>query len=189
MNDTLLVQLVPDGTNVVEEISPVQGMDFKQVIVDENWEAVRDRVFRACCIGGRRSVIFVNGHVELYEKRHSTEPSRITENGQHGLWLYMSRLLKRFGHAYVPHLSTDGPSLSYRPYNCPANGMVVGYQIAALQSLPNLDGPLGRQLCRNGYDSFTVGDYFYYPMGEEVFKEIGTHASWQAAYLRYFDSI
>jgi hypothetical protein len=187
MNDTLLVQLVPRGTNVVEEISPVG--DFKQVIVDDNWEVIRDRVFRACCIGGRRSVIFINGHVELYEKRHQADKATwISTNGQHGLWLYMGRLLQRFGHVYVPPLiRTDYPEHEY--YNAPANGMVVGYQIAALQSLPNLDGPLGRQLCRNGYDSFTVGDYFYYPMGEEVFKEVGTHASWQAAYLRYFDSI
>jgi hypothetical protein len=186
MNDTLIVQLVPEGTNVIEEISPIG--DFKQVGINDDWEVVRDRIFRACCIGGRRSVIFVNGHVELYEQRHQADKAtRISVNGQHGLWLYMNRLLQRFGHVYVPKLIRSGGS--HRYYNDPANGMVVGYQIAALQSLPNLDGPLGRQLCRNGYDSFTVGDYFYYPMGEEVFKEVGTHASWQAAYLRYFDSI
>lgn len=188
MNDTLLVQLVPRGTNIIEEISPVG--DFKQVMVDDNWEVVRDRIFRACCIGGRRSVIFVNGHVELYQMPHCADkPSRITENGQHGLWLYMGRLLKRFGHVYVSTLANSRTPRENRYYNHPSAGMVVGYQVAALQSLPNLDGPLGRQLCRNGYDSFTVGDYFYYPMGEEVFKEVGTHASWQAAYLRYFDSV
>lgn len=186
MTETLLVQLVPEGTNIVEEISPLNGMDFKQIIVDENWEAVRDRVFRACCIGGRKSVIFVNGHVELFEQRRSTEMSRITENGQHGLWLYMNRLLHRFGHVYVPHMKTNHAGVYY---NNPADGMVVGYQIKALQSLSNLDGPLGRQLCRNGYDSFTVSDYFYYPLGEEVFKEVGTHFTWQASYLRYLNDI
>ena len=186
MTHPLIVQLVPEGTNIIEEISPIG--DFKQIMVNDNWEEVRDRIFRACCIGGRKSVIFVNGHVELYGRRHQQEkPSRLTENGQHGLWLYMGRLLNRFGHVYVPHLEEWGETSCF--YNDPANGMVVGYQIKALQSLPNLDGPLGRQLCRNGYDSFTVGDYFYYPMGEEVFKEVGTRASWQAAYLRYFDSI
>ena len=187
MTHPLIVQLVPEGTNIIEEISPIG--DFKQIMVNDNWEQVRDRIFRACCIGGRKSVIFVNGHVELYEKRLQAErATRISTVGQHGLWLYMSRLLNRFGHVYVPELGrTAFPSEHY--YNDPANGMVVGYQIKALQSLSNLDGPLGRQLCRNGYDSFTVGDYFYYPMGEEVFKEVGTRASWQAAYLRYFDSI
>lgn len=186
MTHPLIVQLVPRGTNAVEEISPIG--DFKQIIVNDNWDAIRDRLFQACCVGGRTSVIFVNGHVELYEKRlQADKPSRITPNGQHGLWLYMSRLLKRYGHVYVPHIGVTAFDPAY--FNVPADGMVVGYQIKALQSLPNLDGPIGRQLCRNGYDSFTVGDYFYYPMGEEVFEEVGTHASWEAAYLRFFNDI
>ena len=186
MTHPLIVQLVPEGTNVIEYISPIG--DFKQIEINDDWERVRDRVFRAACIGGRTSVIFVNGHVELYQMAHQAEmPSRITDNGQHGLWLYMGRLLKRYGHVYVPHLRNAGDEPSY--FNQPTNGMVVGYQIKALQSLPTLDGPLGRQLCRNGYDSFTVGDYFYYPMGDEVFEEVGTHASWEAAYLRFFNDI
>lgn len=188
MTHPLLVQVVPKGTKAVEKISPIG--DFKTLEVEnDNWEVVRDRVYRACLIGQRRSVIIINGHVELYEKRHQWEnPARITEHGQHGLLLYMGRLLRRYGHVYVPHLSTkDNGTHEY--FNNPTNAMVVGYQVAALETLPTLSGPLGRQLCRNGYDSFTVSDYFYFPMGKEVFEELGTHASWQAAYLRYFDSI
>lgn len=186
MTHPLIVQLVPEGTNVIEDISPIG--DFKQIEINDNWEVVRDRVFRAACIGGRTSVIFVNGHVGLHQMRHGeTKPTRLTDKGQHGLWLYMSRLLKRYGHVYVPHINTT--AFKHQYFNSPTDGMVVGYQIKALQSLENLDGPIGRQLCRNGYDSFTVGDYFYYPMGEEVFEEVGTHASWEAAYLRFFNDI
>ncbi|MFM7008694.1 MAG: hypothetical protein ACKO0Z_05090 [Betaproteobacteria bacterium] len=179
-------QLTPRGTKAVETISPI-GRCVRMVI-DDDWDYTRAKIHHAALATGARSVILVNGNVELYEKRFGGErPSRINDNGQHGLWLYMGRLLRRYGHVYVPHMKTWQETHPY--FNCPSDGMVVGYQTAALQKLGDLYGPLGRQLCREGYDSFTVSDYFYYPLGEEVFKEVGTHATWQAAYLRSFEDI
>jgi hypothetical protein len=180
----IIFQLVPRGTKAVEKISPVGRC--VQIRVDDDWEYTRSKIQHAAIATGSRSFILVNGNVELFEKRHGdAQASRLTERNQHGLWLYMERLLKRYGHVYVPHLST--PFMTN--FNYPTNGMVVGYQTAALQKLDDLYGPIGRQLCRAGYDSFTVSDYFYYPLGDEVFKEVGTHATWQAAYLRSFDDI
>jgi hypothetical protein len=187
MKDALIVQLLPHGTKAVEVISPIG--DFKTAhIVDDNWEEVRERIFMACCMAGRRSVIFINGHCELYEKRLSTEPSRITQFGQHGLWVYMNRLLKRFGHVYVPPLFEwrDEPK---HYYNCPTDGMVVGYQLAAIQKLDEWYGPLGQRLCAAGYDSFTIRDFFYRQLGPGQFPETGTHTSWSKAFIDSYKHI
>jgi hypothetical protein len=62
--------------------------------------------------------------------------------------------------------------------------MVAAYQVRALQSLDNFDVPFGKQLCGNGYDSFTVGDYFYFNHGGPVLDEPGTATTWRAAYER-----
>lgn len=180
MRDTLLVQLLPQGTNEAEELHPMWGMKVMKVVNDD-WDSARDAVIRACCMTGRKSVIFVHGHAELYEKRHSTVPFRITRHGQHGLWLYMDRLLQRFGHVYVPPLTEANDLPHY--HNSPCKATVVGYQLAALQRIKTWDGPLGLQLCEAGYDSFTVRDYFYYCRGHEAFVETGTRQEWERAFM------
>lgn len=182
-----IFQLVPQGTKTVEVIHPMGT--YKYVEINDDWDETRRRLYAEAFKAGTRSIILINGGVELYEKRYSNEqPSRITENGQHGLWIYMARLLQRYGHVYVPHLKTHNDPHEY--FNNPCDGMVVGYQTAALHKVRALsDGPIGRQLCRGGYDSFTVSDYFYYPLGKEVFKESGTRAQWTDAYLKSLDEI
>ena len=162
MTHPFIVQLLPEGTRESEKINPIGKV--KTMAVRDDWDYMRHKIFHAACAAGARSFILVNGNVELYEKRLSQpKASRITATNQHGLWLYMERLLQRYGHVYVPHMNTSRDKHKF--FNNPTDGMVVGYQTAALQKLDSVEGPIGRKLCRAGYDSFTVSDYFYYPMG------------------------
>lgn len=186
MNDALLIQLLPSNTKAVETLSPVGAHKVVPVILND-WYWTRQNILDECCRSGQRTVIFVHGHAELYERRHGGRPSRITPFGQHGLWLYMNRLLQRFGHVYVPHIGRANKPAQH--YNVPCEATVVGYQVAALQKVDTWDGPLGQKLCSNGYDSFTVNDYFYHCIGSEPFREPGTHESWNRAFVESYQHI
>lgn len=194
-----LYVLLQKGHTLAEEYFPVWGASKLNVATERDWYTTRERCIQHAIDNGHSKIIICAGTVQLFHRPHWNghgEPDvqyRMPENPQKGMWLYLDRLLNRFGHVYVPPLSAcrSWESLKKRPwtyYNCPVIPMVAGYQTKALSELSRLDLPFGKMLCRAGYDSLTVSDYFYHNHGYDVLDEPGTVDSWSKAYEHAIDS-
>lgn len=147
---------------------------------DRDWYAARAECIEHAIAAGHTCAAIVVGTIELFYRPHGQQPSRMTNNSQHGMWLHLDRACKRYGHAYVPPLAWAA-----RPFGVwcnPTVPMVAAYQVKALQSLHGLAQPLGKALCHQGYDSYTLPDCFYYNLGDTVLDEPGTATSWKTAY-------
>lgn len=191
--------LVPEDQRTVIQPHDIWGAS-KVTVVNRDWYGARARAIEHALGRGYTAIGVLCNSIELYYRPHwngsgpETGLHRACENHTHGMWLYLDRLVKRFGHVYVPSVKAvrSWGSLRKYPweYSCaPTIPMVAAYQTAALQSLDDLNGPLGRGLCANGYDSLTVSDYFYHNLGELVLDEPGSATTWRASYERAINRI
>lgn len=189
---TPLYVLCPEGQNILFPPAPV--WQARRVTVQTDWYAARGKALRHAAANGAETAFIAVNHVNLCMRPHwnglgpETELALLNVNGMHGLWLYLGRLLRRFAHVYVPHRSAMRSWRSLKKYpwryiNNPVLPLVAGYRVKPLLAM-DLDMPFGYDLCRAGYDSLTVSDYFYDPVGPIVFDEIGSANSWDAAYRK-----
>lgn len=186
--------LAEEGSNIVDP--PEAVWQARRVTVRQGeWYAARAKAFEHAISEGHGSVIIMAGTAELLRRPHwngvgpETTLLPCSDNDKHALWVYMDRLIKRFGHVYVPSVRACLPWKTMRKHpwqhlNSPTIPMVAAYRTTALQSLSSLDGPLGKLLCGQGYDSFTVSDFFYQPYGAYVLDETGSATTWNQAYER-----
>lgn len=192
---THLYVLAEEGTRLVETYSPVFGASRVVVKGKRDWYAARARAIQHAIDAGHAKIIITVGTAEYYHRPHwnglgePTEVARMEAFGQHGLWLHFDRLLNRFGHVYVPPLSACRAWHTYKknpwmPYNNPVIPSVAGYVTSTLAQLTDLEAPFGQRLCGNGYDSFTMNDYFYYNLGEDHLDETGSATTWRKSYER-----
>lgn len=186
--------LAEEGSKIVD--NPEAVWAARRVTVrGGKWYEARATAFEHAISEGHGSVIIMAGTAELLHRAHwngngpETKLTLCSDNDKHGLWLYMDRLTRRFGHVYVPGVGACLPWKTRRTHpwqyiNNPTVPMVAAYRTSALQSLSSLDGPLGKLLCGQGYDSFTLSDFFYQPYGGYVLDETGSATTWNQAYER-----
>lgn len=178
----------------MENVSTVWGGSRVKVRNSGDWYAARARAFEHAIQTGHASVAIMVGTVFLVHKPHwnglgkRAPGAHCSRSQQHGLWMYLQRLTVRYGHAYVPPVAWAAQRQLNHFCN-PTIPMVAAYQVRALQSLKNLDMPLGKLLCGQGYDSFTVSDYFYDNLGDTVLDEPGSATTWKATYERAVDGL
>lgn len=191
---TPLYVLCPEGHAIVDSPSPV-GPARKVTVQNGDWYQARAKAILHANDQGHKACIIMVNYVNLAHRPHwnglgePTSCSAMGPEGKHGLWLYMDRLLRRFAHVYVPPITAcrSWKSMRKMPWlylNSPTLPLVAGYQVRPLLSL-DVRHPFGMELCRRGYDSLTVSDYFYDPVGGEyVFDEFGSATVWDKLYRR-----
>lgn len=177
-----LYALVEDGGSIVETLSPVWGAS--KLKFTGSWHEARGDCIRHAIKHGHKAICIVAHNVELYCRQHGGPVHRANKYDLHGLWLYLDRLLCRYGHAYVPPLAWA--KLKDHPYFLtPTIPSVAAYQVSALETLDNVDSiALGQDLCANGYDSFNVNDYYHLNLGYSGLDDLGSAASWRKQYER-----
>lgn len=191
--------LCHEGQQIVETHHTIWGASKVTVRAGE-WYKARAKCITHAAEAGHAKIAIVVGTVQLYHRPHwngqgePTVPARLNEFGHHGLWLYLDRLLNRFGHVYVPPMAAmrTHESLRKHPWkyiNNPVIPMVAGYTLRALSVLAHHKWPIGNQLCGQGYDSLTVSDYFHHNLGHTVYDEVGSATSWSQAYERAIDRL
>lgn len=169
----------------------VPGQVARARVKGNQWYEARAECFQQAIGSGVGAVGIIVGTVHLYH-RHAQQdgiwPSG--PNSHHGMWLYLERLVNKYGHAYVPPLSWARNHPQHGKELFPTVPMVAAYQTKALQSLRNLDGPVGKLLCGEGYSSYTVGDYFFHNLSTHyVLDEPGSASTWREAHERAIDRI
>lgn len=174
--------LVEDEGNLVEKISPVWGASKLKFTGD--WYRARADCFQHAMEHSHTGICIVSHAVELYRRPHGGVPQRMTSREQHGLWLYLDRLLRRYGHAYVPPLAW-ARNKQHDYFNSPTIPLVAAYQVRALQDIKcKHEWSVGWRLCAAGYDSFTLNDYFHNNLGSAGLDEFGTARQWRNDYER-----
>jgi hypothetical protein len=176
------------GESIVTQPSAPSEYQRTVKVEGKDWVGARGVALQHAIDEGCRTVAVMVSDVNLYRRPHAYQtlhPS--TEHDMHGMWLYLERLCRRFGHVYVPPTAWATRHPSHGAMLSPTIPLVAAYQVKALQSLRTLNAPLGAALCANGYDSFTVGDYFHqcvaHRAGGPVLDEVGSTATWHRAYL------
>lgn len=179
--------LVKEGEKIVEkyDTTPFRASKLR---FDSNWYTARGDCIRHAIENGYSTIMIVVGSVEFWHRQLRCDPQRMHVRWQGGMWHYLDRLLCRYGHVYVPPLAwAKQPKRILKQEDFilnPAVPLVAGYQVRALQTLDNIDGPLGALLCSNGYDSFTVYDYLHYKPGVPVLDDVGSATTWRKSYER-----
>lgn len=173
--------LLEDGGKLVEKIHPVWGASKLKFTGD--WYQARADCFEHALDNGHTGICIVSHAVQLYRRPHGGVPQHIPgDNEQHGLWLYLDRLLRRYGHVYVPPLAWS-KNKQHEYFNSPTIPLVAAYQTRALQAIEPWNNPaIGFALCGSGYDSFTVSDYFYHNLGKNRMDDVGTASAWRKTY-------
>jgi hypothetical protein len=178
-----LYVLAESGRNIASAPAPMWGAS-RVTVTGNNWQRGRASAARHAIEAGHRTFAVMVGTVELYRRPHQQQPLVATEFDRHGLWIYMMRLAWRFGHVYVPPLQWSRVAgKTWEHQNNPTIPLVAAYQTKAVAQLADLDAPWGYELCRLGYDSFTLSDYFhwnYAPHGQ--LDEVGSRDTWHRAY-------
>lgn len=177
-----LYLLTKPNEKVVEQVSAVGAAN--RVKVHDSWYDARAGAIQHAIDNGYDRIAFMVGTVELYRRPCGYLPTRATQFDQHGMWLYLDRLTRRYAHVYVPPLAWADRHPGYGEWLVPTIPLVAAYQTAVLAKLSKRDLPLGQLLCHEGYDSYTVGDYFYHNLGTPVLDEQGSAATWRRAYER-----
>lgn len=194
-----LYVLCHEGQQVVETHYPVWGAS-KVMVRAGRWYDARAKCIAHALDAGHAKIAIVVGTVYLLHRPHwnglgeRTVVSRMNEYGHHGLWVYVDRLLRRFGHVYVPPLSAMRTwevekKHPWRYINNPVIPSVAGYTMQALATLRDHTIPFGKLLCGNGYDSVTISDYYHHNLGDTVLDENGSASTWNQAYERAIDRL
>jgi len=174
--------LVKEGEKILEkyDTAPFRASKLR---FDGDWYKARGDCIRHAIEHGYSTILIIVGSVELHHRQLRCDPQRMHTRWQGGLWHYLDRLLCRYGHVYVPPLAW-AKQKKHEYFLHPTIPLVAGYQVRALQTLDNVDGPLGALLCSNGYDSFTVYDYLHFKPGAPVLDEVGSATTWRKSYER-----
>lgn len=176
-----LYVLVPEGGDIVDKIEPAWGASKLRYSGDP-YVARGDCIRHAIEHGHKRICVMSSSVMLMHMRCGDAKPARMATR-THGLWTYLDRLLDRYGHVYVPPVAWAKQKNHEYILN-PTIPMVAAYKVSALESLDNYDMPFGQLLCANGYDSFTLKDYFYYNTGPTVLDEPGSAFTWRKAYER-----
>lgn len=180
--------LQAENEQVVEDFSPIWGLS-RVWVRGGKWYDARAKAIQHAVDNGYGGICVVTNTVQLYRKPHwngrgeEVKPYLPTKENKHGLWVYLNRLLCRYGHVYVPSLGWA--SHKFEQECNPPIPLVAAYRTTALQELDNTDIPFGKLLCGKGYDSFTINDYYYHDLGNKVtLDEPGSMTTWRNAYGR-----
>ena len=181
-----LYVMVPRGAVVVEKLVPAWGAT--KLTYDGDPYVARGDCIRHAIEHGHAKICVVQSSVTLMQMFcGEPKPTRMSPR-THGLWTYLDRLLDRYGHVYVPPVQW-AKQKHHEYILSPTIPMVAAYTVSSLESLDNVDMPFGQMLCANGYDSFTLRDYFYYNTGPTTLDEPGSAFTWRKAYERYINRI
>lgn len=152
-----------------------------------DWFGARAQALQHAMDNGARTVAVMCRGVQLYHRPPGSLALQ-DANGDYGMWLSLERLCSRYGHVYVPPTAWAARHPEWGSLLTPTIPLVAAYQVKALQSLSGLRTSVGLCLCSNGYDSYTVGDYFYQSTAARghrlVLDERGSVSSWTRAYLQ-----
>lgn len=192
--------LTPEKHQIVETYHTLWGASRVVVRNQHDWYDARARCIQHAITNEFDKIVVVAGTVELYHRPHwnglgeESVAARMSDNGQHGMWLYLNRLLNRYSHVYVPPLSAclSWKAMRTRPWpyiNNPVIPMVAGYRVDALTQMTDHTLPIGQRMCGMGYDSLTVNDYFFHNHGPTHYDEAGTVTSWSKSYERAISRI
>lgn len=152
------------------------------------WYEARATALQHAIDAGHSTVAVMTSDVTMFRRPVGHDLISASTFDLHGMWLYLERLCRRYGHVYVPPSAWARHHPAHGAVLTPTIPLVAAYQVKALQSLSTLEGSIGQYLCSNGYDSYTVGDYFYQSMayrpGQTGLDEIGSAATWHRAYTQ-----
>lgn len=180
--------LQPRKEKLVTQPQSTSGVERRVWVEGGDWFGARAQALQHAIDNGARTVAVMCSDVQLFRRPHGGDLVLQGTNDSHGMWLYLERLCKRYGHVYVPPTAWAAQHPAWGSLLTPTIPLVTAYQVKALQSLSELHSSIGFDLCSNGYDSYTVGDYFYQGMAVReqrlALDEHGSTASWTRAYLQ-----
>jgi hypothetical protein len=178
--------LTPAGEKVMRILDNQWGGSSKVTVRAGDYYAAREKALTHALENGHNAMIVCNSCQLLARDRNPprTALTPLGEFGEHGLLLYVCRLFNRFAHVYVPPVSAlAGIPLS--GVDCtPTIPMVAAYRVDALVHV-DLSKSFGQDLCAKGYDSYTLGDYFYQDIaGKPQLDEYGSTSTWRKKYAQ-----
>jgi hypothetical protein len=179
-------ELLAAPHNPIGEVLPIP-------VIGSDWHGARASAIRVATRHGEPTLgIMVNG-VSLFRRPRKQPVAPQHANDSNGMIMYMARLAVRFGHVYVPPLAWEPHHPQCGRFLVPSIPLVSAYQTKALQEVADIDDPLGFQLCCAGYDSYTVGDYFYHYQASggkrHTLEDVGTAVSWRTAYINHISTV
>ena len=183
--------LAPRDTNLVHQLSNPWGTSHRvQVRGGADWYAARLRALQHAAAAGARHALVVCGHAQPLHLRHpdgrrdsAPVATRLDPDGDHGLLLYLERLLRQYAGAvllapYAPHPGTHPAMEDFYPV-LPS---VAAYSVPAALASADADGPgLEYDLCRKGYRVITLMEYVVQLYGDPTLDTTGSRTLWQRA--------
>lgn len=181
-----LYYLTPPGEKIVHRLDNQWGASVSVTVHGGDYYAARHKALQHAIEHGLNAMIVVNTCQLLARDRNTpcTYFAPLGDFGAHGLLLYLCRLFNRFAHVYVPPVSALA-GIPLCGVDCtPTIPMVAAYRV---DSLINVDTSksFGQDLCAQGYDSYTLGDYFYQDIaGKPQLEEYGSTSTWRKKYAQ-----
>jgi hypothetical protein len=181
--------LAPPQTNLVERLSNPFGGSHRVAVRGGEWYAARLQALQHAAGVGVGVALVMVGHARVLHARSlgnagRADPTPTTKEDQHGLLLYLARLLAQHaGVVLVPPLAAlprvpmhGGDFMATLP-------SVAAYRVKAALQSAEPDGPgLEQTICASGYRAMTLGDYFHDLYGSPVLQSSGTSRQWKQAH-------
>lgn len=180
MNTYLL--LPPGGMYRGGFSNPLGPVHTLRVKGDDYYEA-RGRAVQHAVATGANYLLLVVGHCRLTWTPRQGQPQPAGDTHQHGLCLYLRRLLReQAGAVLVPPLGAAKQVPPGWGLHMPVPPMVAAYSVAAVMRHDPTEPSLGYNLCKDGFRVLTLADYAYEQNGPTVLDEYGSTTKWKRAY-------
>lgn len=187
----LRVYMLVPQRNPVTVVDP--GVDYERVEVNGmTFQTARGIAFMRAERDGADTVGIIVASTRLYRRQAwnycGPETKLRPQSGtdKHGMWQYLARLSKQYGHAYAPSVVTCTPwpklqgSVVHGSLCVPTPGIVAVYDMSALSSVGTEPAFLSESLVSVGFPGFTQYEYFHSP--SDVLPERGTLEQLDASY-------
>lgn len=182
--------LCPANTAIVHPMDNCLGTSHRvKVRGAADWYAARLRALQHAAEAGARHALVVCGHAEPVQVVHPDgrrdsrpQAASLGAEGDHGLLLYLQRLLRQHaGAVLLGPLGAMGQLRAMEDFH-PVLPSVAAYLVAAALGSAEADGPgLELDLCQHGYRVITLGDYLCRVYGDPTLDTTGTTTSWRRA--------
>lgn len=182
--------LAPRNTQIVYQLSNCLGTSHRVAVNGAaDWYVARLRALQHAADAGARHALIVCGHAQPLQVQHPDgrrdnppQAAPLGEYGDHGLLLYLQRLLRQHaGAVLLGPVGHMGKTKAIEDF-LPVLPMVSAYSVPAALSTEDADGPgLEESLCRSGYRVLTLGDYLFQLYGPPTMDTTGSRATWERA--------